>query len=221
MTGSVILNASGTNTTQWYDAPSGGNLLFTGDSYSISNLATTTTFYAQDGNVCNTQQRASVIATINALPNVNLGPDTTVTDSIILDAGAGFVQYLWNTNAITQTIVVDSSGTLIVAVIDGNGCINSDTVNITIIVGLTENQIAQGIKIYPNPTSYKLNIELGNVTNALITMTNIQGQILMTDKISNSNNATRTYDVSAFAKGIYFLVIEGLDFKKTSLLVCE
>ena len=217
--GSVILNASGTNTTAWYDAPTGGNLLFIGDTYAIPTLSTTTIFYAQDGNVCNTQPRTAVTATINALPNVNLGNDTTVTDSLILDAGAGFVQYLWNTSETTQTIEVDSSGTIIVAVIDGNGCINSDTVEVTIIVGLTENQIANGMMIYPNPTSSKLNINLGTVNNAIITLTDMQGQILMTDKVNNGSDSVRSYDVTSYAKGIYFLNITSGNQTSTSKVI--
>lgn len=217
--GSVILNASGTNTIAWYDAPTGGNLLFIGDTYSIPSLSTTTIFYAQDGNICNTQPRAAVTATINALPNVNLGNDTTVTDSLILDAGAGFVQYLWNTSETTQTIEVDSTGTIIVAVIDGNGCINSDTVEVTIIVGLTDNQIASGMMIYPNPTASKLNINLGKTVNAIITLTDIQGQILMTDKVNNASDAVRTYDVTTYAKGIYFLNITSGGQTSTSKVI--
>lgn len=217
--GSVILNASGANTTEWYDSPTGGTLLFVGDSYSIPNLTATTTFYAQDGNVCNSQPRTAVTATINPLPSVYLGGDTTVTDSIILDAGAGFVQYLWNTSETTQTIEVSSTGTIIVAVIDNNGCINSDTIEITIIVGLTENQIAAGMRIYPNPTQSKLTIDFGKLNDAIISMTDIQGQIIMTDKVNNASNATRTYDVSSFAKGIYFMQITSGNQTSTSKVI--
>ena len=217
--GSVILNASGSDTTNWYDAPVGGNLLFVGDSYSISNLGATTTFYAQSGNVCNTQPRAAVLATVHPLPIVNLGPDASVTDSIILDAGAGFVQYLWNTNATTQMITVYSSGTIIVAVSDTNSCINSDTLNITIINGLTEGQIAAGIKIYPNPAQDKLNVMIGNSSDANISIVDIQGQILITDIVTNAVNAQRTYDVSNLASGIYFLKITTGTQSSTSKII--
>lgn len=219
--GSIILNASGADTTYWYDSPSGGNLLFVGDSYSIPSLSSTTTFYAQSGNVCNTQPRAAVSATINPLPSVFLGNDTIVGDSIILDAGAGFVQYLWNTSATTQTITVDSSATIIVAVIDNNGCINSDTIVLTITVGLTESQLEAGIRIYPNPTQDKLNVLTGTSKDALITIIDMQGQILVTDEVKNAANATRTYDVSQFAKGIYFLQITTGTQSSTSKIVVQ
>jgi hypothetical protein len=219
--GSIILNASGSDTTYWYDSPSGGNLLFVGDSYSIPSLSSSTTFYAQSGNVCNTQPRAAVSATINPLPNVFLGNDTIVGDSIILDAGPGFVQYLWNTSATTQTITVDSSSTIIVAVIDNNGCINSDTIVLTITVGLTESQLEAGIRIYPNPTQDKLNVLTGTSKDALITIIDMQGQILVTDEVKNAANATRTYDVSQFAKGIYFLQITTGTQSSTSKIVVQ
>jgi gliding motility-associated-like protein len=46
---SAKLSATGTNgTVQWYDAPSGGNLLATGNPFTTPALTTTTTYYAVD-----------------------------------------------------------------------------------------------------------------------------------------------------------------------------
>ena len=61
--------------------------------------------------------------------------------------------------------------------------------------------------IFPKPSDSKLNINLGKTVNAIITLTDIQGQILMTDKVNNASDAVRTYDVTTYAKGIYFLNI--------------
>ena len=47
-TGSVTLTASGTGTLLWYDAPTGGNLVNTGTSFSTPSLTTTTNYYVQD-----------------------------------------------------------------------------------------------------------------------------------------------------------------------------
>ncbi len=44
---SLTLNASGTGTLNWYDAPSGGNLVNTGTSYTTPVLTTTTTYYVE------------------------------------------------------------------------------------------------------------------------------------------------------------------------------
>lgn len=45
--GSVTLYASGSGTLNWYDAPTGGNLVNTGTSYTTPVLYTTTTYYVQ------------------------------------------------------------------------------------------------------------------------------------------------------------------------------
>ncbi len=61
--------------------------------------------------------------------NINLGPDVTLCeeDSIILDAGSGFSAYIWSNGALTQTLVIKSSGTYDVTAIDGN-CRAMDTI---------------------------------------------------------------------------------------------
>jgi bacillolysin len=46
--GSVTLIGSGGTSINWFDAPSGGNLIFVGDTFITPFLDSTTTFYAQD-----------------------------------------------------------------------------------------------------------------------------------------------------------------------------
>lgn len=69
---------------------------------------------------------------IDYLPEVvvDLGPDTITcnSDSITFDAGAGFVQYFWNTGDLTQTIRTNVEGTYSVTVVDASGCTGVDTV---------------------------------------------------------------------------------------------
>lgn len=45
-TGSILTNPNGTH--QWFDAPTGGNLLFEGDNFMTSALTETDTFYVED-----------------------------------------------------------------------------------------------------------------------------------------------------------------------------
>lgn len=57
------------------------------------------------------------------------------------DAGAGYISYAWSNGQTTQTININTSGTYIVTVTDGNGCQNSDdqflTVNQTPVVSFS------------------------------------------------------------------------------------
>ncbi|MCF8257413.1 MAG: T9SS type A sorting domain-containing protein [Flavobacteriales bacterium] len=86
---------------------------------------------------------ASALLTVHAAPVVDLGNDTTacVYD---LDAGAGFVSYLWCTsNATTQTFTSTETGNYCVRVEDSNGCFGYDTVLVVVLpipnVSLTPN----------------------------------------------------------------------------------
>ena len=68
----------------------------------------------------------------NDLPAINLGNDTTVCNSLALDAGNGFANYLWSNGATTQTINITTSGNYSVEVTDSNTCKNDDVINVVI-----------------------------------------------------------------------------------------
>ncbi|RED97052.1 PKD domain-containing protein [Marinoscillum furvescens] len=69
----------------------------------------------------------------NPSDSVDLGNDTTicVEDSLILDAGAGMLQYTWSTGETTQTIEVDTTGTYWVEVVTSSGCTAYDDIVVT------------------------------------------------------------------------------------------
>ncbi|MCH8331333.1 MAG: T9SS type A sorting domain-containing protein, partial [Bacteroidetes bacterium] len=64
-------------------------------------------------------------------PEIKLGSDTSVCDSLVLDAGNSGANFLWSTGATTQTIIVDGSGVYHVRVIDLCG-IDFDTIIVNI-----------------------------------------------------------------------------------------
>ena len=72
--------------------------------------------------------------TIHKTIPIHLGGDTSFckSDTITLDAGSGFTNYLWNTGAVTQTIAAYTAGTYYVAA-GNNGCKSYDTLVINSI----------------------------------------------------------------------------------------
>ncbi|MEI6898759.1 MAG: PKD-like domain-containing protein, partial [Bacteroidota bacterium] len=67
------------------------------------------------------------------LPLVNLGPDHSICNGltdILSTSGGPFIQYLWNTGAITPTLVIGLPGTYYLTVTDFNGCKATDTIQI-------------------------------------------------------------------------------------------
>lgn len=78
--------------------------------------------------------------TVFPLPSVDLG-DTIATcgTSYVLDALNPGSTYLWNDASTNQTLTANSDGIYYVDVTDGNGCFNSDTVDITLNTALVVN----------------------------------------------------------------------------------
>ncbi|MBK7554418.1 MAG: gliding motility-associated C-terminal domain-containing protein [Flavobacteriales bacterium] len=106
-------------------------------SWSTGDTSQTITVNSAGAYTCtmtDTQLGCSVSFTTNVtvdpLPVVYLGPDTSlcVGQNWLLDAGNPGSTYLWNTTAQTQTISTTVNGPFSVDVIDGNDCLNSDTI---------------------------------------------------------------------------------------------
>ncbi len=94
---------------------------------------TTYTVTGTDGNGCvNTDQ---VDVTVNALPNVNAGVDQTVCEGTQVTLwGAGAVNYVWDNGVIDGVAFTPAVGTTTYTVTgtDGNGCMNTDQVDVTV-----------------------------------------------------------------------------------------
>ncbi|MBK8566533.1 MAG: esterase-like activity of phytase family protein [Saprospiraceae bacterium] len=77
----------------------------------------------------------SVTVVVNANPVIDLGADATFcsNEDLTLNAGAGFVGYLWSDNSNGQTLNVTTAGTYEVVVEDANGCLGADAITLTTI----------------------------------------------------------------------------------------
>ena len=135
-----------------------GDSIYLGGSYKTQPGSYWDTLNAAHGGDSIILTRLSV----NPLPHVNLGNDTTIhrPDVLILDAGIGFQNYLWNNGSTTRTLDLNSSildtitYVFYVNVTDSNSCSNSDTIRITIKgnVGiLDKNRQNVNFYMYPDP----------------------------------------------------------------------
>jgi gliding motility-associated-like protein len=77
---------------------------------------------------------ASDTININILtaPPVFLGNDTAfcITDSLLLNAGPGYISYLWNNSNTSSSIVIKQGGLYWVKAISSNGCIVKDSITV-------------------------------------------------------------------------------------------
>lgn len=90
--------------------------------------------------------------TVNALPSVDLGADSDICEgtSRVLDAGAGMASYLWSNGATDQSITVTEAGEYWVVVINEFGCVDSDTVGVTVLPLTGVSAIPNGPAIIDN-----------------------------------------------------------------------
>lgn len=109
--------------------PVEGNLFFP----ELAGAGSTTVNYLYTSQITGCVGVATANITVYAPPSVDLGGDTTacVYD---LDAGAGFVSYLWcGSNAVSQTISTTVTDNYCVRVEDANGCFGYDTVLVQVL----------------------------------------------------------------------------------------
>ena len=83
------------------------------------------------------------------------------------------------------------------------GCVGSNTLQLNVTECTNIKTIASkaAIKVYPNPNNGEFTIELTNINNSNITITNVLGQIIKTQKAELINQI----NLNAIEKGIYFI----------------
>lgn len=174
-------------------------------------------------NVCSPDTLTdSVLLTINPLPSVNLGHDTTIVQSlsITLDAGSGFANYHWSDNSSNQTLTIIGSSVLpgphlySVTVTNQNSCSNSDDIIVTVVddAGIEFFEGTGGLSVYPNPSNGIINIDIFGRGVYKIEMFNSLGvMVVKKEIISPETGLKTTIDISEHTKGMYVIRFEYLN----------
>lgn len=167
----------------------------------------------------NNQYTDTVFVAID-IPEVNLGNDTTLLfgEYIVLTAGYGFAQYIWNIDDWTQyyyifeydsTITVDSIE-ISVMVTNDLGCTKSDTILIRLkpTEGLTEPQSNTfSINIFPNPADNTITLVLPSsppVNNTTLTIYYVNSRQVIHRCITEP---TTVLDIGMLPRGVYFVKV--------------
>ena len=107
----------------------------------------------------------------------------------------------------------------------GDGPVSSDLeVTIENTFGIGENDLGIGVSVYPNPSNGSFTIKLSSENNASIRMQlrNTVGESIFTEENINVNGEfVKIVDLTKYAEGIYFLLIENNNKVFTQKIVVQ
>lgn len=148
---------------------------------------------------------------------VDLGEDKiicqgqSVTLTAQVSSGEPPYSFIWNTMDTTQSITVspDLTTDFTVMVMDNNGNIDSDDINVTVQICEAIDEISTGqLLLLPNPADETLIIECKqDFTNPVITLMNIAGNEVSRFNHSSVSNRI-TLDIEDLKPGIYFITVQ-------------
>jgi len=215
--GSSSITASGAATYSW--SPATG--LSATSGATVTADPTSSSQYVVIGTDANGCENADTInVNVNPNPNIDLGADVfQVNPPAILDAGSGFSSYTWSSGGSSQTNSVSMNGTYNVEVVDGNGCSASDTIMVTFTAGVYDlNGTAMQVKVYPNPASSFITLEMNDYNGAPISVALVDANGKQLREIAFNN--LMKIDISNYQAGVYFLRINtGQEVKLVQFIV--
>ena len=151
----------------WYDAPTGGQIVAVGNEVEFYNTANFTALYAEvENTTCVGASRLQVDLIQYALPDAGADEDLEFCENatIDLDAAITGVTYLWSTGETTQLITVDEPGEYEVEVTNANGCTDTKTFNVEM---LAAPEIAEVVFTNSTATILMVNTDLENFEYSL------------------------------------------------------
>ena len=191
---SFTINPNGANTY----TIQGGNPVVSPNSNSSYTVAGTST------SGCKSQGFVTSNLTVNPNPTitVNSGFICAGENFTIYPNGANTYSIQGGSTVVSPTINI----TYTVAGTNTAGCVSqafaTSSLTVNQCVGISNQNIGiGGVSIYPNPNNGEFTIELVSVNNAYITITNVLGQIIKTQKAELINQI----NLNLFEKGVYFI----------------
>ncbi|MBI35142.1 MAG: hypothetical protein CMP67_07245, partial [Flavobacteriales bacterium] len=106
----------------------------TGDSTSTIFIDSAATYIVTVSNAANCISTDSIVVTVDTVPNVNLGLDTSICylENIVLDASNPGASYIWSNGSDSSAIIVSNGSDFSVVVTNSFLCSDSDTIKIDI-----------------------------------------------------------------------------------------
>ena len=194
--------------------------------YDNPNSSTTYIVEGIDVNGCDRRGEVTVdvlqppVLSVYSVPNP---PNICLGDSVVLESSSGFVNYFW-INGMTGDRIVDfptQDSWYMVEAVDSNGCVVKEDIWVyvdscnTSVNALFNNQL----KIYPNPTSRTVNIQIPEGKKFDLTLIDIAGKMVLEKKQISSKKLV--LNTKKIRKGTYLIELKNVENRYINKLVVE
>ncbi len=159
-------------------------------------------------------ETGAILDKFTIMKDVNKTSTINITQGQQITANASWQgDYNWNiNNATDQEITINPSQDTIYVVTDDLSCLrDSFIVNVTPVIGITENSQIKKMKIFPNPTNGKFSIQIDEHNNerANLEIFNPEGKKITSEKFKlNKDINIYEFDLRTLNEGQYFLLIK-------------
>lgn len=170
-----------------------------------------------DANGCT--KNANFTVTQPASPLVVNGVVANGTNgSIDITVTGGVLPYtfLWSNAKTTEDISGLSPGNYTVTITDANGCITTSTFTVYNSTGITQQTLNNELKMFPNPSTDKVTIELSNYNINNVRILNNVGKVVYE---STPEAKSIVINTSVLIPGFYFVQIESEGVKTVQKLL--
>jgi hypothetical protein len=190
--------------------------------------ATTTTYSVTciDANSCSNSDVVTV--TVNPLPVVDAGSDVSINEGGSTQLSAtGAVAYSWlpvtglsDPNIADPLASPDATTCYTVTGTDANGCVDSDEVCITVIVGIDDLQLLTW-SLFPNPANNLVTVSGKLVAGmATVAVRNVLGELVTEIRTIPGGDFSVEFELSGLSTGWYAVVVvaDGSVYQKPLIL---
>jgi len=152
---------------------------------------------------------------------VDIVPQPTITQngSTLTCNQSGF-NYTWIYNGApiggnTQSIQIQGNGNYVVRIGKGSSVCSEDSPLFS-VNNFSQDELkkAIGLKVYPNPVSSFINVELATEETKVLNVQVLDnsGKLVKSEEITAGNSRTSTVNVESLSSGVYFLKLKNEDF---------
>ena len=205
---SIILQTGvGFDNYEWNNGETGNNLIINeSGTYSVT---------ATDANGCIVSDEIvlNLMPTQQVSTSVNPNSATICQGEQAILLASGSAEYIWDnsTSGSSYTVSPNNTGNIeyVVIATDENGCVSSDTVNITVLdcssVGET---LEFPVVIFPNPTDGNFVVKHQSNQNDIksISIFDVRSRLMLSRETNYTNGyLNEQFNISSFTTGMYFI----------------